>query len=87
MGQKRTRHASLNYLVGTSDKCVGDVDAESLEDALLINPITGSAVCCACAASGHAAAEPKTALMKSRRRIATILREANDDASFQSLSD
>ena len=31
------------------------------------NPITGIAACCACAASGHAAAAPPTNVMKSRR--------------------
>jgi hypothetical protein len=35
---------------------------------LLRKPITGSAGCCARAASGHAAAKPATTLMKSRRR-------------------
>ena len=38
-------------------------------DALLRNPITGIAGCCARAASGHAAAAPPRRLMNSRRRI------------------
>ena len=40
----------------------------------------GSA-CCACAASGHAAAEPAITLMKSRRLIASP--EAQDRASYR----
>jgi hypothetical protein len=39
-------------------------------DLVLRNPITGIAGGCACAASGHAAADPAITLMKSRRRIA-----------------
>jgi uncharacterized protein YchJ len=35
-----------------------------------MKPITGMVGCCARAPSGHVAAEPATALMKSRRRIA-----------------
>jgi hypothetical protein len=38
-------------------------------DLPLRNPITGIAGCCARAAMGHAAADPATAVMKSRRRI------------------
>ena len=36
-------------------------------DALLRNPITGIAGCCACAASGQAAAAPPSSVMNSRR--------------------
>src|SRR6266699_985392 len=35
-----------------------------------MNPIVAVGGCCAAAASGHAAAEPTIALIKSRRRIA-----------------
>src|SRR6516225_1858057 len=41
-----------------------------MSDPVRRNPIIGIAACCACAASGHVAAEPATTLMKSRRRIA-----------------
>src|SRR5262245_34846772 len=40
----------------------------SAGDKALRNPITGIAACCACAASGHAAAPP-TSVMNSRRLI------------------
>src|SRR5262249_32041177 len=38
-------------------------------DVLLRNPTTGSAACCARAASGHATAAPPTSVMNSRRLI------------------
>src|SRR5262249_8682189 len=46
--------------------------AASAFEVLRRNPITGIAVCCARAASGHAVAEPINPLMKSRRRIAFL---------------
>jgi hypothetical protein len=49
--------------------------------------MTGIAGCWACAASGQAAAEPATTLMKSRRRTQPSRCEVKDDASFRSLSD
>jgi hypothetical protein len=42
-----------------------------LGDALLRNPTTGSAGCCARAASGHNAAAPSS-VMKSRRLMSSI---------------
>src|SRR5262249_17885414 len=44
--------------------------ADSPGERLLTNPIADIVLCCARAASGHAAADPVTTLMKSRRRIA-----------------
>jgi len=46
-----------------------------------MNPMIGSLVCCARAASGHVTAEPVTTLMKSRRRIA--FSKAQDCADLQ----
>jgi hypothetical protein len=42
-------------------------------DALLRNPITGIAGCCARAASGHAAVPPPRRVMNSRRFIVQIV--------------
>jgi hypothetical protein len=46
--------------------------ANGAGDTLLRNPITGIAVCCARAASGHNAAPPNS-VMKSRRPMQAVI--------------
>ena len=42
-------------------------------DAALRNPITGTAGCCARAASGHAAAAPPSSVINSRRPMKAVI--------------
>src|SRR5262249_44258438 len=64
----RTRTYIGNDYAPTSQPAAAATPADSFADLKLRKPITGIADCCACAASGQAAAEAVIALMKSRRR-------------------
>src|SRR5262249_49119969 len=50
------------------------IGAYASGDALLRNPITGIAACCARAMSGHAATAPPSAASNSRRPMVTVIR-------------